>query len=188
MTQEQTIIKLRQKLMSTRRVICTGNPDKPFTIAHGIRKLYPDATFLHKSNGWDLTNELSYAALAEQFVKHNTFINASYIDHGVQYKLLDLCNRSVKFCDVVNMGSTHEYDGQGSVEYKNSKIDLKNLSLSLNTYRFRTCHFILGSLKTNDIGDDRQLDIDTVCNMIPWVFEQKFELPVISIDNKKAPW
>jgi len=188
MTQEQTVAKLRQKLMSTRRVICTGNPDKPFTIAHGIRKLYPDTTFLCKAHGWDLTDDRSYAELKEQFARHNTFINASYIDHGVQSKLLDLCNQSVKFCDVVNIGSTHEYDGGGSVEYRDSKIHLKNLSLNLNTYRFRTCHFILGDLKIAADGHDRQLNIDTVCNMIPWVFEQTFEIPIISIDNKKAAW
>jgi hypothetical protein len=184
--QEQLLIELRERFMSTRRVICTGNPDRPFTIAQGIKKLYPNSTFLHKSNGWDLTDPNLDLKLKEQFAKHNTFINASYINHGIQSKLLELCNQSVKHCDVVNIGSTHEYDNGGSVEYQNSKLNLRNLSLTLNTARFKTCHLILGHLKTTDNAHNRQIDIDTVCNLIPWVFNQTFEIPIMCIDSKKA--
>ena len=186
--QEQLLIKLRQKFMSTRQVICTGNPDKPFTIAHGIKKLYPNTTFLHKSNGWDFTDPALELPLKEQFSKHNMFINASYVKQGIQYQLLDLCNQSVKYCDVINIGSTHEYDDGGPLEYKKSKLNLRNLSLTLNTARFKTCHLMLGHLKTSNDAYSRQIDIDTVCNLIPWVFEQSFEIPIMCVDNKKAPW
>ena len=37
MISEEKLIELRQKFMSSRKVICTGNPAKPFTIAHGIK-------------------------------------------------------------------------------------------------------------------------------------------------------
>jgi hypothetical protein len=186
--QEQLLLELRQKFMSTRRVICTGNPDKPFTIASGIKKLYPDATFIHKSNGWDLTDATLELKIKEQFSKHNMFINASYIDSGIQYRLLELCNQSVKFCDVINIGSTHEYDNLGGQDYKESKLNLRDLSLSLNTARFKTCHLMLGHLKTGDDAHDRQISIDTVCNMIPWIFKQSFEIPIMCIDSRKASW
>lgn len=186
--QEQMLALLRQKIMSDRKVICTGNPNKPFTIAHGIKKLYPKSTFLHISNGWDLTDPSLDLKVKEQFAKHNTFINASYINHGIQSKLLELCNQSVKYCDVVNIGSTHEYDNIGTAEYQNSKLNLRNLSLTLNTARFKTCHLILGHLKTTNDAHARQIEIDTVCNLIPWLFEQTFEIPIMCIDSKKAHW
>jgi hypothetical protein len=188
MIQEQALTKLRQKFMSNRQVICTGNPNNLFTIAHGIKKIYPNATFLHKSNGWDLTDPALEAKIKEQFSKHNMFINASYISCGTQLRLLELCNQSVKYCDVVNIGSVHEYDNLGLPEYKKSKLDLRNLSLNLNTHRFKTCHLMLGHLKTNKDAHDRQIEIDTVCNLIPWVFEQSFEIPIMCIDSKKAPY
>ena len=188
MMQEQLLTELRQKFMSTRRVICTGNPDRPFTIASGIKKLYPNATFLHKSNGWDLTDSSLDSKIKEQFSKHNMFINASYIGPDIQSRLLELCNQSVKYCDVVNIGSTHEYAKDGSEDYKKSKLNLRELSLSLTTFRFKTCHLMLGHLKISDNGYDRQINIDTVCNLVPWIFEQSFEIPLMCIDNKKAPW
>ena len=187
MMQEQ-LIELRKKFMANRQVLCTGNPNRPFTIAHGIRKLYPNATFLYKSNGWDLTDPTLELKIKEQFSKHNMFINASYIECGIQYKLLELCNQSVKSCDVINIGSTHEYDKLGSLEYQTSKLNLKNLSLTLNTARFKTCHLILGHLKISDDAHNRQIEIDTVCNMIPWLFNQSFEIPIMAIDSKKLPW
>jgi hypothetical protein len=188
MTPEEKLIELRQKLMSNRKVICTGNPDNSFTIAHGIRKLYPDATFLHRSNGWNLTDTSLESNIKQQFAGHNTFINASYIGPGVQCRLLELCNQSVKFCDVINIGSTHEYDKLESTCYQESKLNLRNLSLSLNTFRFKTCHLILGHLNTSIEAHARQIKIDTVCNTISWIFEQSFDVTMMSIDSKKAPW
>lgn len=174
--------------MADRRVICTGNPDAPFTIARGIKKIYPNATFLCRSTGWDLTDSGIESKIQEQFSKHNMFVNASYIQSGIQSKLLDLCNKSVKYCDVVNIGSTHEYDQRGSIDLRDSKLNLRNLSLTLNTYRFKTCHLMLGHLKTSDNAYDRQIEIDTICNIIPWLFEQPFDIPIMCVDNKKAPW
>ena len=36
--------------MENRKVVCTGNPDRPYTIANGIKKIWPNATFLSLSN------------------------------------------------------------------------------------------------------------------------------------------
>jgi hypothetical protein len=185
---EEILLAARLKFMSDRKVICTGNPDKPFTIASGIKKKYPNATFIHKSNGWDLTDPDLEPQLRQQFSKHNFFINASYIESGIQSKLLNLCKQSVKHCDVINIGSTHEFGNAGPVDYQESKLDLINLSLSLNTARFKTCHLILGLLQNSAEPDYKRIDIDVVCDMITWVFQQPFEIPIMCIDSKKAPW
>jgi len=182
---------LRQQLMSNRTVLCTGNPDNPDLLAHGFRQIYPDATFIHKSNGWDLTDQSAdnKTRLQELFSKHNTFINASFIAPFVQSYLLELCAQSVKHCDVFNIGSTHEYDGRGYKDYAESKLDLRNKSLVLNTYRFRTHHIILGGIKRqHQTETDSWLSINDICNMVPWLINQKFLVPLICLDQPKQAW
>jgi hypothetical protein len=182
---------LRKKLMATRRVICTGNPDNPSTLASGVKKIFPDATFIHQSNGWDLSDQSDQAQqkLKDIFVQHNTFINASYIGPGIQSYLLELCNQSVKYCDVFNIGSTHEYDGLGPPQYQQSKLDLRIKSLKLNSYRFQTHHIVLGGIKMQSKPETQSwLDISTICQIIPWMLDQPFEIPLIAIDQPKAPW
>ncbi len=147
--QQIKLAQLREKLMSNRKVICTGNPSDPSTLASGFKKIFPDATFIHRSAGWDLTDQSteSRTKLKELFSQHNTFINASYIAPHVQSYLLEVCDQSVKFCDVFNIGSTHEYDNLGRADYTQSKLDLRDKSLQLNTYRFRTHHIMVGRIK-----------------------------------------
>ena len=189
--QQIKLTHLRKKLMSDSKVICTGNPDRPSTLASGFKKLFSNITFIHLKAGWDLTDQSPSAQqnLRELFAKHNTFINASYIAPYVQSYLLNMCNQSVKFCNVFNIGSTHEYDGLGSIDYQQSKLDLRNKSLKLNTYRFRSHHIVLGGIRKESNPDtDDWLDISTICNIVPWITEQPFEVPLICIDQPKEPW
>jgi hypothetical protein len=179
------ISMIRKKIMQTRKIVCTGNPDNPTKLASGFRKIFPDTTFIHLSNGWDLTDHSPEAQnrLKELFSKHNTFINASYIAPGVQSWLLDVYNQSVKIADVFNIGSTHEYDEFGIPEYAESKLALRDKSLCLNTYRFQTHHILLGMI----LGEEG-LGIDTICGIVPWIMDQSFKVPLICIDPPKAPW
>ena len=181
----------RHKFFTKRKVLCTGNPDRPFTIASAVREQYPDATFIHKTNGYDLSNiddELS-KKLAELFKSHNTFVNASFVAPFVQNKLLTLCNESVKICDVFNIGSTHEYDNLGTLTYKDSKLDLRNKSLEYNSYRFKTCHVIVGRIKTSaETENAKMIDVKEICSIIDWVTKQRFNVPIISLDQPKQAW
>jgi hypothetical protein len=124
------------------------------------------------------------------FKGHNTFINASYIEPYAQSNLLEACNQSLKFCDVFNIGSTHEYDNLGSEIYKLSKLDLRNKSLNLNTYRFKTCHIIVGGIKkdSTDYTKDNWIDPKEICDLIVWVTKQRFSVPIISLDQPKQSW
>lgn len=181
----------RSKFFNQRRVLCTGNPDKPFTIASAVKESYPNSTFIHKSNGFDLTNldEDTTCRLTELFKSHNTFINASYIGYMIQSNLLTLCKNSIKICDVFNIGSTHEYDNLGPSEYKESKLDLRNKSLEYNSYRFKTCHLIVGGIKTSDDPTmSNYIDTKEICSIIDWVTKQRFWVPIISLDQPKEPW
>ena len=180
--------KLRDRLMATRKVICTGNPNKPFTLASGVKQIFPDATFIHREAGWDLLDKSPAAEqkLKDVFSQHNTFINASYIAPYIQSYLLAICNQTVKYCDVVNIGSTHEYDNIGSLEYHESKVDLRNKSLQLDTYRFQTHHLILGKIESST--SKNHLTVSTICQMIPWILEQEFKIPLIAINQPREPW
>jgi len=183
--------RLRQQLMSDRKVLCTGNPNNPELLAHGFQKIFPEATFIYKSNGWDFTDQSAdfTQRLKELFLKHNTFINASFVAPFVQSYLLELCAQSVKHCDVFNIGSTHEYDGLGYKEYTESKLDLRSKSLLLNTYRFKTHHIILGGIKRQQRTDTVDwLSIDDICNIVPWLMNQQFAVPIICLDQPKKAW
>ena len=186
MDQQSKLTDFRKKYMEDRRVVCTGNPSNPYSIAYGIKTYFPNATFWSKSNGWDLTDSANDNRILEEFKKYNTFINASYIAPGIQSKLLDLCNQAVKFCDVVNIGSTNEYDEQGSLEYMNSKIELRTKSLQLNTFRFSTTHVLMGKIKKFD--DDTGFSSDQIGNIILWILSQDYKIPMIALDRGKQAW
>jgi hypothetical protein len=180
-----------QQLMTDRRVVCTGNPLRSGTLASGFVKIFPNAIFLCRSTGWDLSNidEVCKTKLTDIFSNCNTFLNCSYIAPGVQTALLELCNNSVKFCDVINLGSTHEYDGLGSKNYEESKINLRAKSLQLNSFRFNTCHLIVGGIK-NDSSDLKSdwLDIDLICNTVVELWNRPYLTPIMSMDQHKEPW
>jgi len=182
---------LRQKIFQKRKVICTGNPDRLGTIASAVKQKFPDATFISKSAGYDLSDidQNLIHRLTNTFKNHNTFVNASYIAPYAQSKLLEICNQSLKFCDVFNIGSTHEYDNLGHEEYRLSKLDLRNKSLELNTYRFRTSHIIVGGInKYNDPSTDNWIDPEEICELVVWITNQRFGVPIISIDQPKQAW
>lgn len=175
--------------MSKRKVICTGNPSNNNLIASGIQKLFPDATFIHKSAGWDFENSRQDDELKQLFKSHNTFINASWINNNTQIKLLNLCNQSCKFCDVVNIGSTHEFDGGGEENYINSKLALRSRSLELNTFRFKTVHLMLGGIRRDSNASSNEwLTVDEISAIIKWTLEQRYQVPLMCIDQPKEAW
>lgn len=180
----------RDLLFENRKIICTGNPEKN-TIASGIQKRWPDTTFVHLSNGWDLYNmsEDTQNKLADLFAEHTTFINASYIAPGIQKKLLEICNASTKYYEVFNIGSTHEFDQLGPEAYTQSKQELQKTSLNLNTFRFQTTHIMLGGINKQREADlDSFLSVDEIAETIHWITEQRFKIPLICIDQPKQSW
>jgi hypothetical protein len=169
--------KLRDIIMSKRMVLCTGNPNKPGSIASGIREAFPDATFVYKSNGYDLTK----VSIKDIMSKHNCFINASYIGPGIQCKLLDDYFETVKIGEVFNIGSTHEYDGLSTnTDYETSKQTLRDRSLLLNNYRINSTHIVL--------GEKDKITPNGIANLIKWIMDHEMKFPIIGIDYPKQEW
>jgi len=173
---------LRNIIMNKRMVLCTGNPERE-SIANGVKQLYPDATFIHKSNDYnlkDMTIE-ELQKVKDVMSKHNCFINASYIDKGVQTELLNLYFESVKMGEVFNIGSTHEYDGLSKdQDYVASKTELRAKSLELNNFRINTTHIILGHKET--------ITPIRIAQLIKWITEQEMKYPILGFDAPKEAW
>jgi len=186
---QQQILEVRNQLMKNRKVLCTGNPNKKGTIASGVKEIWPDTTFIHLSNGFDL-KDISSAEdkLKKLFKTHNTFINASYLG-GMQIKLLELCHQHMPIGEVYNIGSTHEYDGLSPEEaYGHNKRQLREISLKLNTFRFQTTHIVMGGIDTGKSHTEGWIKPIKIAEMIKWVTEQDIKIPIIGIDQPKQPW
>lgn len=173
--------KLRDVVMSTQQVLCTGNPEKN-TIASGIKEIWPNTTFIYKSSGYDLYHMPSTTKekLVTNIKKHNIIVNASYVGYNVQLNFLNFVANELKYGHVFNIGSTHEYDNLGNEEYKESKLNLRNRSLEINNYRLNTTHLMLGSI-----------DLITplkIAKMIKWITEQDVKFPILCIDQEKKSW
>lgn len=169
--------QLRDIIMSQRMVLCTGNPDRSGSIASGIKTIFPNATFISTSKGYDLT----HCCIKDIMAKHNCFINASYIAPNIQSKLLEDYFDAVKIGEVFNIGSTHEYDGLSShPEYVNSKQKLRDNSLRLNNYRINSTHIVLGEIA--------KITPLRVAKLIQWITQQQMKYPIIGFDYPKQEW
>ena len=65
-------------LMADIKILCTGNPNKDYTLASCIRTAFPNTTFIYKSNGFDLTT----AHGLELFRKESKVLTAHMTGHG----------------------------------------------------------------------------------------------------------
>ena len=186
---QQQILAVRNQVMKNRKVLCTGNPDRKGTIASAIKEIWPQTTFIHLSNGFDLKNISSIEdKLKKLFQTHNTFINASYLS-GMQIKLLELCHQHMPRGEVYNIGSTNEYDGLSQNEaYGNNKRELRGISLKLNSFRFQTTHIVMGGIDTGKPETESWVKPIKIAEMIKWVTEQDIKIPIIGIDQPKQPW
>lgn len=179
-----TLLKqLRQRLVSQQNILCTGNPADEFTIASGIQKVFPHANFISRSNGWDLSGDLT--EFKQLIQKYTVFINASRIENGCQLRLLNAAAESLKYGHLVSIGSCTEYLTQ-QTDYSRAKLALQQRSLELYSYRLRTTHIVLGGLQ--DLNHPDWLPAETLANTIKWVLEQPFDIPIIGVEPEKDPW
>ncbi len=185
--EQQKILTVRNMLMAKRKVLCTGNPNKDGTIASGIKEIWPDATFIHLSNGYDFNKGENEEKLKKLFQTHNTFVNASYV-RGVQKKLLKMCSENMTIGDVFNIGSTYEYDNLGGEEVTKNKIELREMSLKINNFRLQTTHIVMGGIDTGLPNTNAWIKPKKIAEMIKWVTEQDIKIPIIGIDQPKQPW
>jgi len=175
------------------RVFCTGNSNRN-GVAAAVKLLWPNASFVSRSTGFDFlswTSDLQ-SRFTELAVKHNVFINNSFISPGVQTLLLQQTHRTWMEHDIkgyiINIGTTLEWSLQPSA-YAKSKLNLRQHSLELSDQAgitgIRTSHILVGGL--NDIGStskDGVCPIDLV-QTIAWIIGSNSRLPLLQIDSNK---
>lgn len=171
-------------------IICTGNPDISRNLAYTVRKYFPDAKFIYKSNGYDLLTENGLKLFQDEISNYNVFLNCSYIDAGVQESLLKITRRNWITGHVFNIGSIVEFITEfhnellpnSDISYVNSKISLKKVSAFLGTYDFKSTYMILGGFKDVLSSTDPRLDPNRILEIIKWILTaDDFLVPIIGV-------
>ena len=73
--------------------------------------------------------------------------------------------------------------------YKKNKLELRDKSLELNSFRLQTCHIVMGGVDTGIEERQNWVKPKKIAEMIKWVTEQDtIKIPIIGIDQPKQPW
>lgn len=187
---KELLKQLRNRALSTPKILCTGNPDRLGTIAAGVRELFPSAEFVSLSAGYDLSFRTpgSLELFQERIKSYNILINSSFIENGAQEQILSATHAVWRHGHVINVGSTSESDpdNYSRPEYARAKLALRRKSLSLYTYRFRTTHIVLGGIQNEQHPD--WLSPVRIAGVIKWILEADFDVPIIGVEPEKDPW
>lgn len=163
------------------KIFCTGNPERK-TIAYALNADLSASL----SSGWDFTSEHSIERFKQTILEYSVFVNSAFVDSGVQQKLMNVCYQEWMKNNVrghiVNIGTTLENtDDDGS--YAQSKRELKQQSLIFNEQTgisgVKTTYIVLGGL-----GEDA-CNVHDVANLIKWIVNQSYRIPLIQMDSIK---
>jgi len=167
------------------KILCTGNPNKG-TLAKGIREVFPDADFVHLSNGYDFTTQAGLDKFREKIKDYNLFINASRINLGVQLSLLKITREEWLAGHVFNIGSVLEYEHFSWFDPKvtEDKLILRAASIDMCSEKFKTTHIIMGGCKDESPNKDVKMDPASVAKIIQWIANApNIHIPIIGIEN-----
>jgi hypothetical protein len=164
------------------KILCTGNPT--FGIAQSLQKLYPDTTFVSRTNGYDLTTEEGLTKFKNLLPKFDVFINHSQLPGDLQRILLTHTRKAWTRGHVVNIGSVMEFPNWEWIEptAAEEKRKLRDLSLNLSTEYFKTTHLIVGGLQSCN-NDPLRIHTDRVAETIKWVLENENHIPLLYVDH-----
>lgn len=175
-------------------MIITGNKDKG--IAKSLHKLYPDAEFISRSTGYDLTNYDDQKKFADLCLNHNQIVICSALWQFEQTVLLDCvhktCVKNNHSPHIITIGSTTDRVKNGKPWlYNAEKKALRDYSNTLaiggvwsNTPKISYISF--GTLSNNQEKhpDRKCMDINLAAEYIKWVLDQPKYVNIneISID------
>lgn len=165
------------------KILCTGNPSVP-GIAKHIKTLLPETVFLSRESGIDLLTDAGIDKFKEIIVDFDIFINHSQLPPTGQEKLLDVAATHWSTGHIISIGSVLEFDQFSWIDpvSAESKKRLKEKSLSLLSEKLKTTYIIVGGLQSND-RDQMRLDPARVAEIIKFVVDCEFNLPLIYVDN-----
>jgi len=168
------------------KILCTGNPSD-VGLPQSIQLLYPDAEFLSRTTGYNFLENTNDAELKfrQKLKEFNVFVNYSWIDHGVQQRLLQIVAEEWTRGHVINIGSINENCDvlkKTEPEYTDTKLKLRKTSIDLNNEHLKTTHIVVGAFWRADTIY-KTMDPIYIANTIKWVLEQDFEIPIIGVQQ-----
>ena len=172
--------------MKTYKILCTGNPlDRG--IAMATQKVFPDAEFISRTSGFDLTfpNPGDEQKFRDKLKGYNVFINNAHIGRGVQERLLRIISEEWTEGHVFGIGSLDEHNkwAGDDMEYTAEKRQLRETSLALGDEKFKTTHVVVGGFQALTTGSSRTMDPVHIAKTIKWIIEAPFEVPIIGIEQ-----
>jgi len=175
------------------RIACTGN-EKNQTIAWAVRRKWPQSTLMSLSGGWDLTCSEHRVRFCQEIIKHDVFINASFIAHGVQSILLETVvnewmRENIKG-HVISVGTTLEWESTKIDDpYIKSKLSLRDQSLKYNQQTgitgIKSTYLILGGVNNGQSENKDYTDPGHIVDVIEWVLSFPDRIGLIQLDAAK---
>jgi NADP-dependent 3-hydroxy acid dehydrogenase YdfG len=176
------------------KICITGNKDQG--LAGSLYKIYPDASFICRSTGYDLTTTKGHETCANLVLEHDVFINNSALWKFNQTLLLDTvykkCVEKKHRLHIVCVGSTTDRVKNGKVWIYNA--EKKALRDYCNTLGLggvwgegpKITLISFGSLSNvqHKHPERKCLDIDIAASYVKWIVDQPNILCIneISID------
>jgi hypothetical protein len=152
-----------------------------------IKKLFPDATFISRTNGYDLKSTEGLDKLRSILKNYNVFINNAHAAFGVQGAILSMVREEWQSGHIFNIGSAEEYKKWLPVNLETYEEcnNLKELGLSLTDEYFKVTHVTVGGFKSSakPAGLEHNMDPRHIATAIKWVMEAEFQVPVIGVEQ-----
>ena len=163
-------------------MIITGNPLQG--LAQSLFKLYPDAEYCSRVNGYDLVETDGMEQFAQDALEHDVIVINSALWRFHQTVLLDIVYKAQRKADksahIVCVGSTTDRTNKGSTWlYNAEKKALRDYSNSLALVGVwhsgpKVSYISFGTLSNNQHKhpDRTCIDIDTAAEYIKWIINQ----------------
>ena len=175
-------------------MIITGN--KTEGVAGALAKLYPDAEFCSRQNGFDFGRKADQERLADLVCQHDIFVNCAALFKFNQTTLLNIvynkCVLEKHNCHIINIGSTTDRVKKGGAWlYNAEKKALQDYSNTLGLTGVwasgpKVSYISFGTLSNNaeKHPERKLLNIDKAAQYIKWIVEQPKDLVIneLSID------
>jgi hypothetical protein len=174
-------------------ILCSGNPNH-ITIASGVKKSFPLAKFASRATGYDFTTAESDNLFKKNIINYDVFINSSYIQSGVQLRLMEMTVCEWMQADVkghiISIGTTAEWtSNEQYADYIESKKQLRLRSMQLNEDTgitgIKTTYIIVGGVNDGKPGNENYLNVSRISHAIGWVLQNPDRIALMQIDVAK---
>ena len=176
-------------------MLVSGNPN--FGLAQSLHKLYPDAEFCSRANGYDLCNSEHQTNFAQRALNHSVVVVSSALWKFNQTLVVEAvylaCREHKHPAHIIAIGSTTDRVKNGKAwRYNAEKKALRDWCNTLaiggvwSDNLPKVSYISFGTLSNNQHKhpDRRTMNIDTAAEYIKWIADQPAHINIneLSID------